>query len=397
MMMNRSRIALGASLIATGCAGIIGVPSLTFDENASTDGGIDGTTANDGNFTTTGNDANATCNTDVSLDARNCGRCGHSCGAGMCSGGLCQPYPLVDGVTLGQLAVDSTRLYYADNGNNAIKSVNKDGSTPPVDVVPGVAQPVGVGIEGTLLYWTSRVADPTDKSGLYRCALSAAGVCSDTKQVSSHYYSQNIAVQGTNVFFASQDGVFRSLPDAGEYAIKGATQNYFDVAAGTDFVYLASQASVIERGVADGGGPAVEDFVTIDSDSNFYYVAVDGDRVFYAVGDIANGGVVASVLQTNKAVATTYGSSTGYPVGIAADAQYVYWADRGTLVGTPSSAAKGDGHLYACPRGGCAGEPLVLATGLRGGGFITLDDGFVYFAENNNFGTNGRIRAVAKP
>ena len=397
-MMNRFRIALLASLVATGCAGIIGVPSLTFDETAGTDGGgLDGTTASDGNFTTTGNDANAACNTDVGIDSRNCGRCGHSCGAGTCSAGVCQPFPLVDGVALAQIAVDATRLYYADFGNNAIKSVNKDGSSTPVDVVPSVAQPIGVAVQGNLLYWTSRSADPSSKSGLYRCTISAAGCSADTKQVSAHSYSQNIAVQGTNVFFASEDGVFRSLPDAGEYPIKGATQNYFDVAAGTDYVYLASQASMIERGLADVGGTATDDFLSFVSDSTNNYLTVDGDRLFYAVGNGSNGGVVASVLQTNKAVVTTYGSAASYPVGIAADAQYVYWSDRGSLVGDHFSAAKGDGHLYACPRGGCAGDPLVLAMNLRGGGHITLDDGFVYFTENNNFGVSGRIRAVAKP
>lgn len=392
--MKRARIAVLVSLVATGCAGIIGVPDLTFDETAGNDGGgtVDtGTTTADTGATTDGSAA-ACGDVDLATNAAHCGRCGHSCGKSTCTNGMCDPYLVTDSVHVQQIAVDAAYVYYADFGHDEIRRVAKDGVGNPVKVA-SVTDPIGVAVVGATLYYVGRT------TGLYRCTTTDAGACAGILQVGNNYYSENIGTFGDHVYYATQSGAFRSLPDGGEYMIHDTeNDNVFSVAASADWVYMASGSTFLYRNQADGGGGAEQRLELISAPINQTYVYVDGDRYFFAgQNDVSDAGLVGSNTHVQPGNAVTYTTTSNFPVGIAADANYVYWSDRGDVSGDVFSASIGNGRLFACPRLGCAGAPLILASNLRGGGPIVLDDTTIYFAENDNFNANGRIRAVAKP
>ena len=82
------------------------------------------------------------------------------------------------------------------------------------------------------------------------------------------------------------------------------------------------------------------------------------------------------------------------PVGVAVDADNLYWSTDGTGAG---NVPVGDGKVFACPIKGCAATgPIVLATGNLFAGPVTVDDKAVYWVEFG--GTSaGRVRKVAKP
>ena len=83
--MRTKRIAAAFLLLITGCAGLIGVPDLTFDENAAQGGNEGGPNGNaeggvpgrDGSTTGPDGEVPPTCNADLTKDPKNCGACGH--------------------------------------------------------------------------------------------------------------------------------------------------------------------------------------------------------------------------------------------------------------------------------------------------------------------------------
>lgn len=167
-MMKRVRIAMFASIVATGCAGLIGVPDLSYDETAGgTDGAaLDGTTPGDGFDAgpVTTNDAN-TCGANLDTDLRNCGRCGHDCSGGQCAGGLCTLTPELPGATT--LALSGSTLFIGligdpDTSNRqGVVSCPTSGCTtalvPPSQVTPtdaGSIEPYGLAVNDTSVFMT---------------------------------------------------------------------------------------------------------------------------------------------------------------------------------------------------------------------------------------------------
>jgi hypothetical protein len=68
---------------------------------------------------------------DPTCDPHNCGQAGHDCLAGACVDGQCQPFALVGLTTPGpRVALSSTRVYFVDEGGNALKSCSKETCKP---------------------------------------------------------------------------------------------------------------------------------------------------------------------------------------------------------------------------------------------------------------------------
>ncbi len=394
-MTNRALFLLAS--ILTGCAAIIGVPDLTYDPDGQGGpdgggGGPDGTTGEGG--TDPGrSDGGGPCDESrLSDDPNNCGRCGHGCGGGGCNAGKCEPITLVDAVGgPQQIAVDGTYVYFAAHTDGVIRRIKKDATGTAETLVSGVPNAVGVALDGTRLYFSW-------VDGVEKCTLDAdAATCGATRAfIFEKYYSQNLAVANGDVYAVINTEVFR-IPgdDAGAYEI-GSGPSAWGIATNGTYVYWTSYSQGLSRALVDGGSK--ESAGPLSTETQSSYVTSEGDSVFWSYKeDGADAGLVYGTKHASPIDRIEYTKAGGHPVGIAADAQYVYWSDRGSVNG-PTPA--GDGVLYACPRaGGCGGAPLVLATGLQGGGAMATDDAFVYFVEKTNttFGGSGRIRKVAKP
>jgi hypothetical protein len=57
---------------------------------------------------------------DLQTDANNCGTCGHSCGGGTCSAGICQPWTLPITGSPNSVATDGVNVYWSDSVSNAL-------------------------------------------------------------------------------------------------------------------------------------------------------------------------------------------------------------------------------------------------------------------------------------
>jgi hypothetical protein len=70
--------------------------------------------------------------TNLQSDGANCGRCGHKCVAGSCSGGACTSWTVATSSTTSQpvaLVSDGTNVIWADTGLNAIMQIPAGGGT----------------------------------------------------------------------------------------------------------------------------------------------------------------------------------------------------------------------------------------------------------------------------
>jgi len=187
--MKRARIFLSLGIL-TGCAGLIGVPDLTFDEQAE-QGSPDGSTSVDGSRTIDGStpidgSAPACDESKLQTDPKHCGRCGHDCLGGACNAGKCESVVVKGGLENPvDLVADATSVYVTTRANGTVLRIAKaDGKT---DVLAsGHKEARGVTLDGQNLFWSNFDYDGDGGDGywggVWGCALPA---CSDTRLVAT--------------------------------------------------------------------------------------------------------------------------------------------------------------------------------------------------------------------
>lgn len=397
--MKHAHVILAIGLV-TGCAGLIGVPDLTFDEGAeqgnpdgSVGGGADGSGSSGG---ADGGPAPACDENDESFlqtSRDHCGRCGHSCLGGECKAGTCQPIELVSSIDVPEwIALDATYAYVTGYGDGTVVRVRRDGSAPPDTILTGLDRPSGLAVDGTTLYIS-------DYYGLYKCTVgSDPQSCAATRATVHEAFNAAhfVRVSDGTIYLIENGDMTRILPnDGGAATLFDLGNAGWHVATNGTHLYYTSNINLLYRALMDGGSR--EAVGPKNATEGADYVAVDGDSFFWSFHEMpSNTGRVFGGKHAEPNQRTEFAPAGLFPRGIAADPQYVYWADRGPLVGDESSATTGEGKLLACPRAGCGTEPIVLASDLRGAGPIVLDDVAVYFGETDNY-NGGRVRKIAKP
>ena len=92
---------------------------------------------------------------------------------------------------------------------------------------------------------------------------------------------------------------------------------------------------------------------------------------------------------------TTLAGGLGGAVGIAVDAENVYWTDIGDNIASGPVPA-GAGTVSKCAKGGFNGTPTVVAANQDGPGGIAVDAAYVYWTTTGLNPTDGKINVAAK-
>ena len=406
--MKRTRIlnALSFIVVLTGCAGLIGVPDLTFDEQAD-QGSPDASTANvdgassDGSVTGDGGPAPPCDESKLQTDPRHCGRCGHDCLGGECKGGKCESVVVRGGLeNPTDLTFDAANVYVTVRGSGTVLRIAKvDGKT---DVLAsGHDEARGVTLDGQKLYWSNLDFDGDGGGdywgGVWGCTLPA---CSDTKLVTLGDWATGVRFSGGFLYFAENNNgtVVRVKPDGTMRAAIGDGTKPSMLAVDATHVYFATNSNNLQRALLDGGSQ--ESVGPLSYGGLQGFVTVDDERVYWAYADFESPkGHVVSALKSNPAAPKEeYGTANVNSHGVAVDATTLYWTNEGNF--DDQFVNQKDGEVLACPKTGCAaGPPVVLQQGLTWPGAITVDGDAIWFLTyGSKYGSAaGELRRIAKP
>jgi hypothetical protein len=209
-----------------------------------------------------------------------------------------------------QMAVDSSRVYWANTWDGQVDSVPVGGGSTTALVIT-TGWPWSVAVDSTSLYWTENFAGQT----VYRADLNGANQV--TVGVADSY-AAGIVVFGSTVAWGD-------TPDSNGNGLK---------------VWSASAAGNGARTLLNPNYPVSANLL-----------AADGTRV-YASSYSDNPGSPQSELQSG-------GGEKSYPpggyfgVGIAVDSTYVYWATEGdhfTPHDTTAAPIPGKGAIFKAPK-----------------------------------------------
>jgi hypothetical protein len=325
---------------------------------------------------------------DTSSIPTNCGRCGHDCLGGQCSGGVCQPFALIAadaGVSPTDLAVDDAYLYWTDMYNGAVTRTDKStGISTVLSTSTFFPQPIAV--DDANVYWG-------DFAGLYWCPKSSCAL--NTNMAAGNYRHPlfSLALSDAGVFWSEGDPDLLWVPKAAvnmtpTVVWQGDAAAAF-VAADGPRAYFTASDGLLHSVSADGGGayavavpgaPAAAQSAGITLQvPDVYFTVVDPDAGLVASAAAASGD--ASAL-TASAVARGQHN----PFIIVSDGTSLYW--EATTSGGTASA------IVTCTVGACV--PRVVATTTIDLVTMAVDDNAIYWTLSGPTSITGSIWKLAK-
>jgi hypothetical protein len=403
-------------LLLTGCAGLIGVPDLSFDEKAqqggSANGNVEGGASSSGGSSGSsgGDGAAPVCDqTKTQTDKANCGRCGHDCGGGDCVNGECKAFEIAE-------ISNAPLTHIVEHGNSLYVSTSTTLTTQyggiwKLPKTTGNAQKyVDIGdaramaILGDTLYFVvyDDIFDDAGKyGGLWSCDLNGPTPCvpklvaaagspdAISQNGGSIYYGDNgtnnalmqLTPPGAPVIFRPGFGFTYNLFVDGQSAYYAYTlfaspqhANLFEIYPDAGDVTVLStyeKANVAQAGVVVGTPTAL------------YFSAYDDSK--------STGGVMRRVSRPGTAGAEPCdfgGTSNKRPYGVYVDDSRVYWTNQGDF-----TEPYANGSVAYCDTAGCCTAPKTAWTGDGEPSPITGDATALYWATYRT----GKVWKVAKP
>jgi hypothetical protein len=344
--------------------------------------------------------AGACAGADLMNDINNCGRCGRSCGTGVCAQGRC-PLTTIQpnrGSPV-SLAVDASNAYWIEEGNGSTGGVYKAplmvGGTVTT-IASGIANANGLVLAGTTIVWAEGGA--TDNSGKVR--KSPVSVAAPQDIATGEAYPFGLTTDGTTVYWTNvgtsgngyNDGQVRksavaspspstvtsgvSLLQIGLPALAGSVL-YFTV-RGTQ----GMTDGAVYKVAATGGMPSVFAATQLGP----FGIAVDSTNVYWGNDDsVLKQGLTGSM-------SSAVGTAQANPNHMVVDGVGLYWANEGT--GTTGSIAANSGSIMFAPIGG--GSPIILADGQDHPIKVVVDSTKVYWVNAGSTAANGAIMMTFK-
>ena len=341
---------------------------------------------------------------DITMSPANCGACGHACGAGQCTAGVCQPF-VVPGVTASSIAVDSGNLYFTQSTKVLRCPEAGCGGLAPAQLDD--MGPTGYGTwsvnvtNGSLFFMSSPTQSGTEHDDLFMCML--AGCPSPAPTVATARYGvAYLWNSGSDIYYSDTDAkaTYRRacLPNGGtcdatvtiipegvdqRLLAASATEFYFVDAlglqkcpyAGCPGTTAAATGATLLLGPVGAGSLPTEVFYF----NGLIYLQFGDTHTLSGAIRTCNpvdcdGHVAKPIIQGHDVL-----------VGLSVDAQGEYWIEGTTL--------------YMCAANGCLGGAKTLATGVThtfnpalSTRPIVTDDAFVYWLNDDA----GVVKAVAK-
>jgi hypothetical protein len=177
------------------------------------------------------------------------------------------------------VAVDSSHIYWADNGAGTIDETNRDGTGGVTTLVTGQNYPVTVAVDSSHIYWANYLAGTINEAPL------AGGPA--TTLVSGQTHPQGVAVYGSYLYWANacnancqyDTGTIQRAPLAGGTATTLVT-GLFDptgIAVNSSHLYWTDAGTINQ---APRAGGTATTLVTGQGDP--FGIAVDGSHLYWA-------------------------------------------------------------------------------------------------------------------
>jgi len=313
----------------------------------------------------------------LSGDPDHCGACNHSCGGGACLNGVCQPTPVVQGLT-GAVAFALAPNAVVISMTNILGACDLPagcGASPPRELAKGYKSMGPLTVLGTDVYWIGGSQGDSDAIFLRRCPLAGcpAGVV-PALDTDTNATIDRIAGRGTTLVWrrVSGGGQIRSCalpacspvttiiqePNLRSLATDGTSIFYGRTGAPPALYKCAANAVCTAPPVHSTGrvgGPAFREL----------------GGVLYGVdtGEVAgiNDGYVWTANAAAAGATTTFAREELGPTDLAVDADDVAWINP-TLK-----------TVSTCKKTGCVGAARVLAREQVGLVAIASDAKFVYW------------------
>ncbi len=250
------------------------------------------------------------CEIDLRNDPTNCGSCGHACQGGVCELSRCQPVVVAKGQGyLYHLAATESHVYWTSIDGSVARIATAGGSTEVL--VSGQNQPGDIAVNSTDVYWTN-LGDAT----ILRLPLDGGTPVVVLKNVGLAW---SIKVSDTNlVYVDNQSGDVRQLslePGSTPITIT-TTQGSWGVNMDATTLYWSTFAFGSLYSAPLGGGPIT---TLVDHYSTPAELLRIGDRILFGTNNDA--GVYA--VPVGGGALATLSEKGGY--GLAADEHHVYF------------------------------------------------------------------------
>ena len=417
--MRHVRLVLSLAIL-TGCAGMIGVPDLNFDEKAAqgnpdgsagTSGGSSGTSGGGTSGGTSGGPGEGgaiPCDTSkLQTDKLNCGACGHDCVGGDCVGGQCKAVSLsnVPNAPLHRIVEHGDSLYVVTvialtTETGGLWKVPKAGG--PAVLYADVRSANDAVVLGDTLYFVSDDSpfdDAGSTGGLYSCDLLGPVPCVPKLVTAADSPFSLTVGDGGTIYYPGGTDLMQYRP--------GAAAGVFR--AGYGFIpklWVDGQEAYYTVTYAPSSPPQHAELISIFPDAGYAILseyasktANDGEirgtanALYFTAYDYAdtNGGVVRRINRPGTPGTTPcdFGGTTNKrPRGLYLDAKNVYWTNLGDSV-----APYDNGGVAYCPIDGCCTTPTTVWTGDGEPRGITGDDKALYWVTRR---TN-TVWKMAKP